>query len=218
MHVLKHAIIPEADKLLQKVLAGEREGPQFAHKQLAMFRTALVSALARGLRCQSESYSPAINGKANTEPLSKATLESCSPACTWHSQALAAALRGQGSSKAQPGMLAQGTPSWGRLPAKQGAEPSWERQAPAPGMGICGTQHARGAGSGWQGENLLRASSSMTMSLNHKLAWKRRLPALAAAWCGGANSFEHCCRRSAAHSTSSPELSVGPHCRDWRLS
>lgn len=92
MRVLEHAIIPEVNELLQKILARERERPQFAPKQLAMFRTALVSALGRGLRCQSESYSPAINRKANTEPVSKATLESYSPACTWHSQALAAAL------------------------------------------------------------------------------------------------------------------------------
>lgn len=179
--------------------------------------------------------------------LSKDILESCSPACTQQSQAPAAALRGQ-QSEAQPGMLAQGTPSWGRLPAQQGAEPSWERQAPAPGMGIHGRQHARGAGSGWQGENMLRASSSMTMSLNHKLAWKRRPLASPAAWRGGANSYEHHCRRSTAHSASSPALSLAttackgqpsrspvgsqvllrghrwclatvvPHCRAWRLS
>lgn len=49
------------------------------------------------------------------------------------------------------------------------------------------------AGSGWWGENTLRASSSMTMSPNHKLAWKRRLSASPAAWRGGANSFGHHC-------------------------
>lgn len=192
----------------------------------------------------SESSSLDISGKANMEPTSKATLESCSPACTWQSQAPAAALRGQGSSKAQPGMLAQGTPSWGCLPAKQGAEPSWERQAPAPSVGVHGRQHASGAGSGWQGENSLRANSLMTMSLNRKLVWKCRLSASPAAWRGGANSFEHRCRRSAACSAPSPALSLAaaackvqpprspagsqghrcclatfvPHCRVWRLS
>lgn len=113
-----------------------------------MFGPALVSALARGLSCQPESSSPDTSGKASTEPASTATPEHCSPACSWQSQASAAALRGLGSSEAQPGMLAQGTPSWGRLPAKQGAEPSWERQVPAPGIGMHGRQHARGAS--WQ--------------------------------------------------------------------
>lgn len=145
-------------------------------------------------------------------------------------------------------MLAQGTPSWGRLPAKRGAEPSWERQAPAAVMGIRGRQRARGAGGGWREENTLQASSSMTTSLNHKLAWKRRLSASPAAWRGGGNSYEHGCGRSAARSASSPALSLvnaackvqtpwspaesqglfqghgwclatgAPHCRAWRLS
>lgn len=214
---------------------------------LAVFGTALVSVLAGGLSCQSKPSSPDISGKANTEPASKATPESCSPACIWQSQAPAAALRGQGSSKAEPGMLAQGTPSWGRLTAKWGAEPSWERQAPAPGVGVRGRQCARGAGSGWWGGNTLQASSSMTISLNCKLAWKHRLLASAAAWRGGANGFEHHCRRRAACSASSPALSLAaaackvqplrspagsqglprghrcclatvvPHCRVWRL-
>lgn len=79
------------------------------------------------------------------EPASKATLESCGPACTRQSQAPAAALQAQGT--AQPGMLAQGTSSWGHPPAKQGAELSWERQVPAPGMGV----HGRHGRRGWQG-------------------------------------------------------------------
>lgn len=137
------------------------------------------------------------------EPASKATLESCGPACTRQSQAPAAALQGQGSSQAQPGMLAQGTSSWGHVPAKQGAEPSWERQVPAPGMGVHGRQHARGAGGGWWGGSTLRASSSVTMSLNHKLAWKRRLLASPAAWRRGENSFGHHCACSAASSVCS---------------
>lgn len=95
-------------------------------------------------------------------------------------------------------MLAQGTPSWGHLPAKQGAEPSWERQVPALSMRVHGRQHARGAGRGWWGENTLCASSSVTMNLNHKLAWKHRLLASPAAWCTGENSSGHHSACSAA--------------------
>jgi len=80
----------------------------------------------------------------------------------------------------------------GRPPACQaGAEPGGERQTPATGTSDRGGQPASGAGSGWWGENALQASSSMTVSLNRKLARKRRLSASPAAWRGGANSSGH---------------------------
>lgn len=153
-----------------------------------------------------KSYSPDTSGKANTEPASKARLESCKPACSRQSQAAAAALRGQGSGGRQPGRLAQGTPSWGRLPAKQGAEPSWERQASTPGMGFHGRLHAEGAGSRWQGESRAGARNALTVSPNQELAWKHRLSASAAAWHGGADSLEHRCGRSDACSAVSSAL------------
>lgn len=92
MHVLERAIISEKDKLLQKMLAGDRGRTQFAQKKLAMFGTPLIPALALGLSCQSELSSPDNRGKANIEPASKTTLESCGPACTQQSQIPAAAV------------------------------------------------------------------------------------------------------------------------------
>lgn len=107
-------------------------------------------------------------------------LQSCSPACAWQSRAPSAALRGRRSSEA---VVAAGLGA----PAEDACMPSGEL-SPA---GRAGCQHPAwdSAGATVQaelaaggGEETLQASSSMSVSLNCKLACKYRLSAPTAAW------------------------------------
>lgn len=190
-------IVPEEDKVLQKIAVGHR-----ARQQLAVSRVALMPAPAGGLSRQPMSSSAGVIGRADMEPASTATCRAAAQLAP--GRAGLPQLLSEGSKAARISWpLARGHPAEVSCMPSEEPSPAGRAGCQHPAWDSAGaTVQAELAAGG--GEETLQASSSMSLSLNCKLACKHRLSAPAAAWRGGANSFERGSRRSAAHTASYP--------------